>query len=288
MKRKKGNAFDVANNAFLLLVAVTMLYPFLYLLLISISPVRQVAQGGILLWPEYLDFTSYQYVFRAAGIGKAYAITIFVTLCGTCLSLILTSLGAYVLAQPVLPGKGALTTFLIITMVFNGGLIPTYLVVKNLNMIDSVWALIVPNAVNTFWLFVMRNFFRSIPTSLAESARIDGCSEIGILLRIILPVSVPIIATLGLFYGVGYWNQYFYAVIYMNDNTRMPLQVLIRTMYQSTTGLSGSVVMSDTLPPPVESIRAATIMIATLPILCVYPFLQKYFNKGIMVGAIKG
>lgn len=279
---------DSVNIFVLSLICITMLYPFVYLFLIAISPVEQVAQGGLLVWPKHVDFGSYRYVLRASGIGKAYLVTIIVTICGTLLSLTLTSLGAYVLSIRDLPGVNGLTTLLIITMVFNGGMIPTYLVVKSLSMIDQLTALFIPNAINTFWLFVMRNFFRSIPSTMIESARIDACGEFGILLRIVLPVSGAIIASLTLFYGVGLWNQYFYAIIYINTGSKQPLQVLIRQMYQSTNSLSGSVVMSDTLPPPVESIRAATIMLATTPILCVYPFLQKYFNKGIMVGAIKG
>lgn len=279
---------DVLNILVLSVVCLTMLYPFVYLFLIALSPVEQVAQGGLLVWPKYIDLSAYRYVLRASGIGNAYMVTIIVTICGTLLSLALTSLGAYVLSNRELPGVNGLTTFLIVTMVFNGGMIPTYLVIKSLGMIDQLTALFIPNAINTFWLFVMRNFFRSIPQTMIESARIDACGEFGILLRIVLPVSGAIIASLTLFYGVGLWNQYFYAILYINTGSKQPLQVLIRQMYQSTSSLSGSVVMSDTLPPPVESIRAATIMLATLPILCVYPFLQKYFNKGIMVGAIKG
>lgn len=279
---------DIVNLTIVILVCVTMLYPFLYLLLISVSPVEQVAQGGLLIIPKRIDLESFRYVLRASGIGKAYGVTIAVTAAGTALSLFLTSLGAYVLANRRLPGVEAMNVFLIITMIFNGGMIPTYIVVKTLGMIDTLYALFVPTALNTFWLFVMRNFVRGIPETLLESARLDGCGEFGIFVRIVLPVSGAIIASLTLFYGVGYWNQYFNAIMYINSTGKQSLQVLIRSMYQSNTSMSGSVVMSDTLPPPVESVRAATIILATAPILCVYPFLQKYFTKGIMVGAIKG
>lgn len=279
---------DVLNIALLCLICLSMLYPFLYLLLLSFSPIEQVAQGGFLVIPRYIELDSFQYVLRASGIGKAYSVTIIVTLCGTVLSLILTSLGAYVLANRRLPGVNGLNVFLIITMIFNGGMIPTYIVVKSLGMIDTLFALFIPSALNTFWLFVMRNFVRSIPETLFESARLDGCGEFGIFVRIVLPTSGAILASLTLFYGVGFWNQYFYAIMYINSTVKQPLQVLIRSMYQDTASMSGTVVMSDTLPPPVESIRAATIILATTPILCVYPFLQKYFTKGIMVGAIKG
>ena len=279
---------DYVNLGLIILICITMLYPFLYLLLLSLAPIEQVAQGGFLVVPKYIELESYRYVLRASGIGKAYLVTITVTFCGTLLSLTLTSLGAYVLANRRLPGVEAMNVFLIITMIFNGGMIPTYLVVKSLGMIDTLFAMFIPNAMNTFWLFVMRNFVRSIPDTLFESARLDGCGEFGIFTRIVLPVSGAILASLTLFYGVGFWNQYFIPLMYIDSTPKQPLQVLIRSMYQSTTSMTGSVVMSDTLPPPVESIRAATIILATAPILTVYPFLQKYFTKGIMVGAIKG
>jgi putative aldouronate transport system permease protein len=283
-RKSKLTVFDCINAAFLLLVSACMLYPFIYLFFISISPIQQVVKSGLLLLPHGIDLSSYQYVLGAVNIASAYKVTIFIAFCGTALSLLLTSLGAYVLSHRELPGHNILAAFLIITMVFNGGLIPLYLTVKSLHLIDSVFALFVPTAINTFWLFVMRNFFSSIPASLAESARIDGCSEYRILMSVILPVSVPILATLALFYGVGFWNQYFNAIIFINTSTKFPLQVIIRMMYQNFTAPPPT----DALPPPVETIRAATIMIATLPILCVYPFLQRYFAKGLMVGAIKG
>lgn len=284
-RKRKTGVFDIINDTILIMIGLTMLYPFIYLLLVSISPIETVMKGGFLVIPTRLSFTAYKYVFQT-GIDKAYTVTLISTIGGIILSLTLTSLGAYVLSNKNIVGWKFLTTLLIITMIFSGGLIPTYLVVKNIGLIDKIAVLFIPNAINTFWLFIMRNFFQSIPGSLAESARIDGCSEYKILIKLILPLSLPIVATLALFYGVGFWNQYFNAIIYINSSEKYPLQVIIRMMYQSA--LSVTLTPSDMLPPPVQTIRAATIMIATLPILCVYPFLQKYFAKGIMVGAIKG
>lgn len=282
--RGKIHIFDVINVLIMIIVCILMIYPFIYLLIISISPISEVMKSNIILIPKKISFDSYKYVLRYAGVGSAYKVTIFITVVGTLISLIMTALGAYVLTIKDLPGRNLFLTLVIITMIFNGGLIPSYMVVKQLHMINQVWALIIPNAINTFWMIVMRNFFQSIPVSLSESARIDGCSEYKILLKIILPLSLPIIATLALFYAVSLWNTYFNAILYINSKKLQPLQVLIRSMYDQ--GSQG--VQSDTLPPPAETIRAATIMIATLPILCIYPFLQKYFAQGIMVGAVKG
>lgn len=285
LHKRKNSIFDILNIIILAVISLTTLYPFVYLLIISISPIEQVIKNGIIIIPEGFTLEYYRYVFGSTGIGSAYAATIFITIVGTLLSLALSSIGAYVLAQKNLPGKNIFTLIIIITMIFNGGMIPSYLVVKGLGLIDSLWSLIIPNAIYAFWLIVMRNFFQSIPASLSESARIDGCSEYRILFAIIIPLSMPILATLALFFGVSQWNQYFNAIIYINSPGKQPLQVLIRRMYQSYMSVSAN---GDSLPPPVETIRAATIMVATLPILCVYPFLQRYFVQGIMVGAVKG
>jgi putative aldouronate transport system permease protein len=169
-------------------------------------------------------------------------------------------------------------------MFFGGGLIPNYLVIKNLGLLDSLWALMLPGAISTWNLILLRNFFQSIPSSLKESARIDGASELTILVKLMLPLSIPIIATLALFYGVGHWNEYMGAIIYINKAKLNPLQVIIRSMYNiAIEQLDG-----DSLPPPVETVRCATVMLATLPMICIYPFLQKYFVQGMLVGSIKG
>jgi putative aldouronate transport system permease protein len=286
VKGKRIGVYESAIMIALLLISLTMLYPFVYLLFVSIAPIAQVIKGGVFFFPTGLDWSAYQYVFTGIGIDRAYLVTMTVTVCGTILSLTLSSFGAYVLSIRNLPGRNFLLVFLVITMVFSGGLIPVYLVVKALGMIDRIPALFIPNAINTFWLIVMRNFFRSIPESLSEAAHIDGYSEYQILFRLILPVSTAIIATLALFYGVALWNQYFNCVIYINDAHKQTLQVLVRSMYLS--GMTFAESQGDNPPPPVDTIRAATIMVSTLPILCAYPFLQRYFVKGIMVGAVKG
>jgi putative aldouronate transport system permease protein len=283
MVRKTG-LFDIINTIILLLIAFLTLYPFINILFISISPVEEVVKNSLILFPKRISLDAYQYVFKFGRMGASFKVTIFITLVGTLINLALSSLGAYALSTRDLPGRKVFTTFVVITIVFNGGLIPTFLMVKNLYLYDTVWALILPNAINSFWLILMRNFFQGIPDSLRESARIDGCSEYRILGSIILPLSLPIIATLSLFYGVAHWNEYYSAIIYTNKLSLRPLQVVIRAMYtQAIENLD-----DKSLPPAVETVRASTIIIATLPILFMYPFLQKYFVQGIMVGAVKG
>jgi putative aldouronate transport system permease protein len=238
----------------------------------------------MLVFPQSFHLDSYRYVLRYSGLLDAYKVTIFITLIGTIINLVMTALGAYVLSVRDLPGRNVLMTILTVAMLFNGGLIPTYLVVRSLHLVDSVWALMLPFAINTWLLILMRNFFQGIPPSLRESARIDGCSELGILIRIMLPLSMPIVATLALFYGVAHWNEYTNVIIYINNPKLSTLQLILRKMYT----FSLDQLNSDSLPPPVETIRAATVMMATLPIVIVYPFLQKYFVQGVMAGSIKG
>lgn len=283
-KLQKYSIFDLVNYGVMSMVILLTLYPFLYLLVVSISPVEELMKSSLIIFPQKLTLEPYAYVFKHSGIGNAYKNTIIITVGGVLLNLLLTSFGAYVIANREVPGRKFFTTLIIATMMFSGGMIPLYLVVKSLNFINSLWALIVPNAIAAFWLIVLRNFFQSVPASLSESARMDGCSEYGILFRIILPLSMPILSTLALFHAVGQWNVYFNAVIYISDTKLQPLQVLVRSMYQSTS----DAYTPDDLPPPVETIRAATVIVATLPILCVYPFLQKYFVQGMMIGAVKG
>ena len=286
MVRQKLSIINKLNYTLLTLICITTLYPFLYLLLSSFSPIEDILKHPILPVSKDFNLDAYRYVFQDSSMLDAYKVTLFVTGMGTFIGLLMSALGAYVLSQPALPGKKLFMGMIIVTMVFHGGMIPSFLVVRGLGLYDSLWALILPTAINTFWMLIMRNFFQGLPRSLQESARIDGASEFRILFAIILPLSGPILATLGLFYGVNYWNAYSNAVIYINTSSKRPLQMLIKAMYQSA---SSTMEQADNmLPPAVENLRAATIMVATRPILCVYPFLQKYFVKGVTVGAVKG
>lgn len=285
VRRRIRNApADYIIVVVLSVLAFSTLYPFLNLVAVSLSPISELYRGNVHLIPRSVTLEAYRYVIENTGLGTAYGNTIYITVFGTLVSLAFTICGAYFLANKGVPGRNAVLTFIIVTKVFEGGLIPFYLVVKSLGLIDNRWSLILPVAINTFWLLVMRNFFMKIPSSLSDSARMDGCSEYRILGQIILPLSGAIVATLTLFYGVGQWNKYFHAIIFLNKSQLMPLQVLIRSMYQDTTPL----IDSESLPPPTQTARAATIMLSTIPILMLYPFLQRYFVKGITVGAMKG
>jgi putative aldouronate transport system permease protein len=266
-----------------------MVYPFLNLFFISVSEISEVmASNGLMLYPKSVTLYAYRYLFQYPYLAVSYANTVFITIVGTALALVMSSLGAYVLCRRDLPGRNLLTTFVIITMFVGGGLIPTYLNIRSLHLLNTLWVLIMPATISTWNMLLLRNFMMAIPLELTEAARIDGCGEVRMLVRIVLPLSLPILATLALFYGVGQWNQYSAVIIYNTKQTLQTVQVIIRRMYESSS--MDQVSMTDDFAnrPPMETIRAAVVIFTTLPILCVYPFLQKHFAQGIMVGSLKG
>lgn len=280
-------AFHAVNMIIMTFVVVITLYPFWYVFVGSFSTVGHLVKNGFVLWPDGLHFDSYKQVFRNRLIPTAYRNTIIVTLAGTAISMILTLLGAYVLSIKNLPGKKALTIFFVLTMLFNGGLVPTYLVVSGLNLIDSLWALILPSAVSTYNMVLMRNFFQSIPDELYESACIDGETMIGYLVHILLPLSKASIATITMFYAVAYWNDYFKSLIYIRNNALWPMQTVLRQALQ--TAQFNTMMFEDAAQSlSTETLKDAMIVVSVLPILCIYPFVQKYFVKGVMVGSLKG
>lgn len=215
-------------------------------------------------------------------------VSIYITVVGTLVQLILTSLMAYSLAHKQLPGRSIIMLMVLFTMVFSGGMIPTYFVVKATGLLDSLWSLMIPNAISAFYLIILKNFFQGIPEELKESAKIDGSHELGILYRIVLPLSLPAMATFGLFYSVGIWNQYFSAVLYITDSSLYPVQVILRQVIILTSGAIGNSDAIENMPYYSSAIKMAVIVIATLPIMVVYPFLQKHFTKGVLLGSVKG
>jgi putative aldouronate transport system permease protein len=247
-----------------------------------------------MLWPKSVTIEAYKYIFHTQVLLKAFGITVFVTVVGTLLNLVFTATGAYGLSKTHIPGHRFLLWLVIIPMLFGAGLIPMYILLKNIGLLNSIWVLIIPQLVAPFNLILMRNFFWSIPESLEESARIDGASEFRVLWSVILPLSKPVIATVGLFYAVGHWNDFFSGLFFISDNSKWPLQMVLRSIIidfnmlnmgsQNTNTLNDS---SRLVIQP-ENIKAATIIFAIVPILVVYPFLQKYFVKGIMLGSVKG
>jgi putative aldouronate transport system permease protein len=274
---------------FLTVICVSMVYPFLNLFFISISGIADVmASIGLMLYPKSITLYAYRYLLQYPYLANSYANTVFITIAGTALALLMSTLGAYVLCRRDLPGRNLLTTFVIITMFIGGGLIPSYLNIRSLRLLNTLWVLILPFAISTWNMLLLRNFMMAIPLELTEAARIDGCGEVRLLVQIILPLSLPILATLALFYGVGRWNEYSGVIIYNSRQTLQTIQVIIRRMYESATADPAAMNDDYVNLPPMETIRAATVIFTTLPILCVYPFLQKYFAQGIMVGSLKG
>ena len=292
MKRGRGErVFDCLNVLFMALMVVITVYPFYYVLVCSLSDsMALVGERGIMLAPKGFSVAAYQSVFVNPNILTGYATTILVVVFGTAINLIMTSVGAFLLTRKRFAIKKPMAYMMLFTMYFSGGLIPTYLMVyKWLNLGDTLWALILPGAISTYNLLIMKANFSAIPESLEESVRIDGGNDLVLLFEIVLPLSMPIVAVMLLFYGVAHWNSWFPAMLYIRTRERFPLQLILREilLINSVNSMAGSTAVGDSYQIG-ESIKYATIMVATLPILCVYPFIQRYFIKGIMIGAIKG
>ncbi|MNI18705.1 L-arabinose transport system permease protein AraQ [compost metagenome] len=272
-----------------LLIVVT-LYPFLYVFVASLSDSNKLlSQTGLLLFPVGFSLDAYKLVLKNPNIMTGYTNTLFIVTIGTFLNIFVTSLGAYVLSRKHVLWNTPIMFMIVFTMFFSGGLIPTYLMVyKTLHLGNSLLALILPGLISTWNLIVMRTSFAAIPEGLIESAKMDGATDFGVLFRIVIPLSMPVISVMILFYGVGHWNAWFGAMIYLRDRELFPLQLILREILVSNSTDSMMTNMGDADKNTIgESIKYATIMVATLPILLVYPFLQKYFAKGVMVGAIK-
>lgn len=285
----RTSIFDVINVAFLTLAGVICLLPMLHVLALSVSAEQEILSGRVGIIPLGVHLKAYAAVVERTGMVDALIFTGYLTVLGTTINVLVTALGAYPLSRRDLVGKRVLWLAILFTMFFGGGLIPLFLVVRSLGILDSVWALILPGMISTFNLILMKTYFQGIPDSLSESARIDGCSELGILFRIILPVSLPIVATLTLFYGVGHWNEYFQALIYITDPKKYTLQLRLRQIVAEGASLqdfAGSEFVTTT-DMPVESLKSAAIIFATVPIVLIFPYLQRYFVKGALLGSLK-
>ncbi|CAN7308537.1 carbohydrate ABC transporter permease [Paenibacillus sp. LjRoot153] len=280
--------FDVANYVFLSLLALLMIVPILYIVAGSFASEAEISSRSFFIVPTSITFDAYQYVFKDNTIPRSLLVSVFVTVAGTVVNLFFTMTMAYALSRQVI-GKNIVMNMIVFSMLFSGGMIPTFLVVKSMGLLDSYLALMLPVAISAFNLIVVKSFFQEIPTELLEAARIDGCNDLSVLWRIVLPLSKPVIATFSLFYAVGHWNDFFNALMYINDTAKWPLQVLLRQIVLLATGAMDMSSMDPTyVKPPDQSIKMAIIVIGTLPILVVYPFLQKHFAKGVMLGAVKG
>ena len=289
-KSAADKCFVALNTAFLVFVALIMLYPMLYVLFASFSdPLEFTAHKGLLLWSKGFTLSSYQHAFENPMLLHSYGNTLFILAVGVTINLFLTSIGAYFLTRKDVKLQKFISLYIIITMFFSGGMIPFYFVVKNIGLENSLWSLVLPVAVNTFNLMILRVSFVSVPTALEESAYLDGVGHFTMLFKIILPISKASIAVIGLYYAVNHWNSWFNAMLFLNDRNKYPLQLILREiLINSDTSSMTMGAGASELEYVGETIKYAVIIISTLPILCVYPFIQKYFAKGVMVGAVKG
>jgi putative aldouronate transport system permease protein len=284
MVSRKVTPFKIFNYTFFVIIGLLMFYPFWYVLMYSLSDPTKVTLNNLYLIPNGFTLNTYAAAFRKSIIYTGFLNSIIVTLVGTFLSMFLSVITAYPLSREHLKGKKFFFWMIMVTMLFNGGLIPTYLTVKSYGLIDTLGALILPKAIIVYNLLIVMKFFKNVPESLIESARIDGCGEIRILFKVVLPLSKSVLATVGLFYAVTNWNAFLPGMMYLNDRAKWTLQVVLRDMLDQTT----SAIDTDDLFTSPENFKMATVMISVVPILCVYPFLQKYFTKGVMLGSVKG
>jgi len=288
-RRTPGDViFSVVVNVFIIFVVIITLYPFIFIASASISDSGAVGRMEVWLFPKGINFNAYQRVLKDDQLLTSYKNTIWYVVVGTVINLVMTASMAYPLSRRRFQGRRFIMIAVTFTMFFSGGMIPTFILVRNLGMINTRWALVIPSAISTYNLIITRSFFESIPESLHEMATIDGAGEFRIFLQLILPLSMPILATLVLFYAVRQWNTYFNAMLYLSRESLYPLQLFLRRIlliYEANNMMLDVRIDRNDLS---RTIRYATIMIATLPIICVYPFVQKYFVKGVMIGAVKG
>ncbi|MGG1513825.1 carbohydrate ABC transporter permease [Paenibacillus oryzisoli] len=284
--QKRFSAADTLIYAMLAALALLVLIPLWRILVISFSSQEVYLTDTYHLIPKSFSLTEYKRAFGSlGGIVTALLRSVQITVLGTFISMILTSFGAYALSKRDLPGRAIIFRFIVFTMFFSGGLVPFYVLVRNLHLIDTIWALVLPTAISTYNLIIMKNYYASIPPSLEEAARIDGYNDIQILFKIIIPISLPVFAAVSLFYGVALWNDYFLATLFINTNKMFPLQVLLRQMIiQDMVTAEVGVMTSGS---NMEQFKMACIVIGMIPVLAIYPFVQKYFTKGIMMGAVK-
>lgn len=283
-----SKTFDVINYIMLLLIAFITLYPMYYIFIVSISSGDFISRGLVNFIPRGITWEAYKLVFENKDIWRSYLNTITYTGVGTLINVMVTALCAFPLSRKDFYGRSFFTVLITITMFISGGLIPLYLVVNQLHLTNTIWAIVLPPAVSTYNMIIMRTFFSNVPFSLQESAYLDGANDLHIFFKIILPLSTPIIATLTLFYAVAHWNSFFPALIYLNEKSKYPVQIILRDIVVAGEFSEQGGDITNSMNIVAVNFKYAAIIIAVVPILVVYPFLQKYFAKGVMVGAVKG
>lgn len=278
--------FDAVNVILLILLAFSTLYPFWDTLIVSVSSLKSYLSTSIHLWPSEFSFDGYSYVFSNGELWSSYGNTLFITVVGTIINMVITIMTAYVLSKPALRGHRVLNFLAVFTMMFSGGIIPTYMIVKATGLMNSLWAMMLPTAINTSSLVILRNFFMDIPAALEEAAMLDGCTEVGVLFRVVIPNAKASITTIALMYAVEHWNDFYNAIMYITNRKRWPLQLFLRSMLFETEAAYSSGGQSLFLLG--QPMKMAAVMLSVIPIVCMYPFFQKHFSKGMMVGAVKG
>jgi putative aldouronate transport system permease protein len=281
-----SHAFDVFNVVVLGLVSLLTVLPFIHIVVASFTPPEILAKSDFVLFPSRLSLEGYEYVFSTNVVARSLIVSTFITIVGTFFSIIMTVLMAYPLAHKTLTGRKVIMLMVIFTIMFNGGLVPTYIIVQKLHLLNTYMSLILPGAISVFSLVIFKSYFQELPAELEESARLDGYNDLMILFKIILPSSKPLLATFTVMFGVTYWNTWFSAVLYLNDSKMWPVQLVLRQVMNSSSQI-GDMMESATLIQP-KTIQMCVITIATFPILCAYPFLQKYFSQGMLLGSVKG
>lgn len=294
---KRDKVFLICNYIYVFIAFLIVFYPLVYMISASISNPKFVASGEMWLLPKGITFDGYKRVFENSSIWIGYGNTILYTVVGTTINLLVTLPAAYALSRKDFVGRNFFMGMFMVTMFFSGGLVPSYLLVKQLGMINTMWAIVIPSAASIWNIIVSRTFFQSsIPKELQEAAQIDGCTNMRLFIKIILPLSMPIIAVMALFYGVGNWNSYFSALIYLNDSFKYPLQLVLRQILvlQEMSAQGGGVIDASTAAAMNSKaeiaalVKYAVIIVATLPVIVIYPFLQRYFVQGVMIGSVKG
>ena len=298
---KSDRTFLMINSFILVLLTFLIAYPLYFVVIASISDYVEINSGRVILWPRGFNASSYSFVFQNSDIWNGYFNTIVITIVGTSINLVLTFTSAYALSKSHLPWMRGIMLLITFTMFFGGGLIPTYLLVSSLGLRDSIWAMVLPGAVSAYNMILVRNYYqKNIPSELLQAAMIDGCDDMRMFRSIVLPLSTPMIATMALFYGVGHWNQYFEALLYLSKREMYPLQQVLREILlistegtlsmagsQSEAMAEGATALAEMISRA-ETMKYAVIIVASVPVLVIYPFLQRYFMKGMLVGSIKG
>lgn len=293
--RIKGSTGDRVTQVIIYIIAAVAgfltIAPFLYVLAGSFATERELAEKAFFIIPSEISFNAYKYIIKSGTVFRGLKNSLIVACLGTAINMFFTTTFAYPLSRKDFKGRNLILNLVIVTMLFSGGMIPSFILVKSLGLYNTYWALTIPGAISAFNMIIIKNFFENIPAELEEAARIDGCSDLRTFTSIVLPLSKPVLASIGLFYAVGHWNDYFGAMIYLHDNSKFTVQIILRQIVLLAQGISSTGQVIDygaAGAPPDQAVKMATTIVATLPILIIYPFVQKYFTKGVMIGAVKG